>query len=91
MLDRVPRRVLGEVMALKVYTTPNCPWCREAKTFLEAKGLAFEEVDVTKDRRRIEELQELSGQLGVPVITDGKTTIVGFDKPALEKLAAALG
>ncbi len=74
-------------MAVTVYTTPTCPWCKQAKGFLQSKGVAYREVDVTKDRKLVDELYELSGQLGVPVITDGATVIIGFDKPSLEKLA----
>ena len=77
-------------MAVKVYTTPTCPWCRQAKGLLESKGVRYEEVDVTKDRRLVEELQAVSGQLGVPVVTDGKTVVIGFDKARLEQLVAAL-
>lgn len=76
-------------MAITVYTTPTCPWCKKAKEFLRAKGVPFEEVDVTTDRKLVEKLVELSGQLGVPVITDGKRVIIGFDQPALEELASA--
>jgi len=77
-------------MPLKVYTTPTCPWCKEAKAFLQAKGVAFQEVDVSKDRKLVEELRKISGQLGVPVSTDGKAIVIGFNKPGLEKLAAAV-
>ena len=78
-------------MLVKVYTTPTCPWCKQAKAFLKAAGVPFEEVDVSKDRALVAELQAVSGQLGVPVITDGATTIIGFDKPGLQRLAAARG
>ena len=73
-------------MPLKVYTTPTCPWCKEAKAFLEGKGVAFQEVDVSKDRNLVEELHKISGQLGVPVVTDGTTIVIGFNKAGLEKL-----
>lgn len=78
-------------MPIKVYTTPTCPWCKKAKEFLRSKGVAFQEVDVTKDRRLIEEMQELSGQRGVPVITDGERVVIGFNRQALEEMAGAAG
>ncbi len=74
-------------MAVTVYTTPTCPWCKQAKALLESKGVPYLEVDVTKDRRLVEELQGISGQLGVPVTTDGATVVVGFNKARLERLA----
>ena len=75
-------------MTIKVYTTPTCPWCAQAKAFLRSRGSAYEEIDVTKDPRLVRELEDLSGQLGVPVITDGRRVVIGFDKAALEKLVA---
>jgi len=72
----------------KVYTTPTCPWCKQAKALLRETGVPFEEIDVSKDRALVQELLSISGQLGVPVVTDGKTTIIGFDRSALETLAA---
>ena len=75
-------------MAVKVYTTPTCPWCKQAKALLESRGVPYEEVDVTKDRRLAEDLREVSGQLGVPVVTDGTTVVIGFNKAALEELSA---
>ncbi len=76
-------------MPITVYATPTCPWCKEAKAFLAAKGVPFREVDVSKDRKLVEELYAISGQLGVPVVTDGRKVVIGFNKRALEELAVA--
>ena len=32
-----------------MYTTPWCPDCRRAKTFLRERGVEFREVDIEKD------------------------------------------
>lgn len=72
-------------MNVKVYTTPTCPYCHMVKQFLKQHNVEFEEVDVSKDVKRAEELVKKSGQMGVPVTEiDGKI-IVGFDKDALEE------
>jgi glutaredoxin len=34
---------------LTMYTTPWCPDCRRAKTFLRERGVEFREVDIEKD------------------------------------------
>lgn len=34
-------------MEIRVYTTNLCPDCKRLKTFLEAGGVAFEEVDIS--------------------------------------------
>lgn len=67
-----------------VYSTQSCPWCVRAKEFLKSQGIAFKDVDVSRDTKAAGEMVKKSGQHGVPVIDiDGKI-IVGFDKPAIE-------
>ena len=34
---------------LTMYTTPWCPDCRRAKTFLKERGVEFREVNIEKD------------------------------------------
>ena len=68
-----------------VYSTPNCPWCHKAKDFLKENKIAFNDVDVSKDKKAAAEMVEKSGQMGVPVVDVNGTIIVGFDKNALKK------
>lgn len=76
----------GSEKRVKIYTTPACSYCKAAKDFMTEKGVAFEEIDVTKDQKLIDELIQKSGQLGVPVIdVDGKM-MVGFSKTKLAEL-----
>ncbi|MDD3420748.1 MAG: glutaredoxin domain-containing protein [Methanocellales archaeon] len=70
---------------IKVYSTPTCPYCRLAKNFLKEKGVDFEDVDVSVDRKAAEEMIQKSGQMGVPQIEINGKIIVGFDKGAIEK------
>jgi glutaredoxin-like YruB-family protein len=74
--------------AVVVYSTPTCPICKKAKEYLKQKGVSYEEIDVSADRKAAEEMDKKSGQMGVPVIFVGDTMLVGFN--AL-KLDAALG
>ena len=68
-----------------VYSTQSCPWCHKAKEFLTANNIEFEDKDVSSDEAAKNEMQEKSGQLGVPVLDiDGKI-IVGFDQEAIKK------
>lgn len=61
-----------------------CPWCVKLKDWLKSKGIKFEEIDVSKDRKAAKEMIEKSGQMGVPQIEiDGKI-IAGFDKERIE-------
>lgn len=76
-------------MAVTVYTTPTCPWCRKTKEFLEEEGVEFEERDVADDEDAAEEMIEISGQRGVPVtVVDGeeREVVVGFDPDTLREV-----
>jgi glutaredoxin 3 len=62
-----------------IYTTTYCPYCHGAKALLRSKNIAFEEIDVTGDPERREEMERLSGRRTVPqIFIDGKA-IGGFD------------
>jgi glutaredoxin 3 len=73
-------------MAVKVYSTPTCPWCTVAKKYLKDKNVPFTDYDVSKDRDAAEEMIQKSGQRGVPVLDINGEIIVGFDKQAIDRL-----
>jgi len=71
-----------------VYSTTTCPFCIRAKQFLKDNNIQFEDIDVSEDQGKAQEMIKKSGQMGVPVLEiDGKI-IVGFDK---EKIKESLG
>lgn len=72
-------------MEVKIYSTPTCPYCNLAKDYLSSKGVSFRNIDVSADPAAAEEMKNVSGQLGVPVIIAGSEVIVGFDKSAINK------
>lgn len=66
-----------------VYSTQTCPFCFKVKDFLKANKVKFEEVDISLDMRKAQEMIMKSGQSGVPVIEiDGKI-IIGFNPSAI--------
>ncbi len=69
-----------------VYSTPTCPYCLFAKKYFKDNGVDFEDVDVTKDRVKAQEMIMKSGQMGVPVIDINGTVFVGFQPEAFEQL-----
>lgn len=71
-----------------IYTTPTCTYCRTAKEFFEEHGVSFQEVDVSRDIERAQEMIEKSGQTGVPVIDIDGEIIIGFDR---KRIVKALG
>jgi glutaredoxin-like YruB-family protein len=72
--------------SVTVYTTPTCTWCNTIKTYLRKNGIAFREVDVSKDQSAAEAMVRRSGQQGVPQTDIEGTMIVGFDKGRINEL-----
>jgi len=75
-----------EMRKVKVFTTPACAFCVMAKEWLRLKGVEYEEKDVADDMDARQELVEVSGQMGVPVITVDDEVVVGFNQTQLEAL-----
>ncbi len=73
-------------MAVKVYSTPSCPWCTVAKNYLKSKNVQFEDVDVSKNREAAMEMVQKSGQRGVPVLDINGSIIVGFNQATIDTL-----
>jgi len=73
----------GEVT---IYTTPTCPWCHRTKAWMRDKKIRYKEVDVTTDKKGLEEMVRISGQTGVPVIVVGEEVIVGFKESRLNEI-----
>ncbi|MDI9513858.1 MAG: glutaredoxin family protein [Clostridiaceae bacterium] len=73
-------------MAIKVYSTPTCPWCIKAKDYLTSKNIAFEDIDVSKDRQGAMEMIQKSGQRGVPVLDIDGQIVIGFDQKKIDGL-----
>jgi len=72
-------------MAIKVYSTPTCPYCRVVKDFLKQNKIEFEDIDVATNTEAAKEMVEKSGQMAVPVLDIDGTIIVGADLKAIKK------
>ena len=80
---------------VEIYTTRYCPYCHAAKVLLTRKGVAFMEIDLSKQQdRRDEMIERAQGRMTVPQIFIGDIHVGGSDDlHALEddgKLAALL-
>ena len=68
---------------IEIYTSPFCPYCWRAKRLLEAKGLAFTEIDVLlHPARRAEMRARAEGRTTVPQIFIDGRGIGGSDELA---------
>lgn len=73
--------------AVTIYTTPTCGFCKMTKEFFKEHNVEYTEHDVSTDSAKAQEMVDLSGQMGVPVIVigegDDKEIVIGFDEAAL--------
>ena len=69
-----------------LYTTRVCPYCIAAKRLLKAKGIPYDEVDVSGDHAKRAWLVEATGRKTVPQIFIRGEPIGGYDElAALDK------
>jgi glutaredoxin 3 len=61
-----------------VYSTSWCPWCDRAKALLNARGIAYEDVNIETDPDFRRKLLDLTGGYTVPQIVVGEKPIGGF-------------
>ena len=68
-----------------VYSTATCPHCIRLKEFLKNNNVEFENIDVSADPAKADQMVEKSGQMGVPVIDIEGDIVVGFDSDAIKE------
>ncbi len=68
-------------VSVKIYSTPVCPYCVRTKQLLTRKGVAFEDIDLSRQEASVRtELMARTGQRTVPQIFIGETFVGGFDQ-----------
>lgn len=66
---------------VEIYTTTMCPFCGRAKALLNAKGVAYDEYDVSADPVRRQQMRERAGgRHTVPQIFIGGISVGGSDE-----------
>lgn len=68
---------------IRLFIKPYCGWCHEAKDWLDARGVEYEELDVISDRGAWKEMVDLSGQSLAPVIDVDGEVLADFDTDQL--------
>jgi len=56
------------------------------KEYLFKNNIIFEDIDVSKDEKKLQDMIKSSGQMGVPVVDIDGEIITGFDKAKIDKL-----
>jgi len=65
---------------IRMYSTLICPYCIRAKALLKARGIHYEDIDVTGDSAARAWLVQATGRRTVPQIFIGDEPIGGFDE-----------
>ncbi len=73
---------------VKIYTTPSCSHCKEAKKYFAERGLDYEELDVATDAKARIEMFGIARTRSVPVIVVDGQVFVGFEEnlPKIEQI-----
>lgn len=71
---------------VQIYSTPVCHFCHAAKAFFDENKVTYEDFNVAEDGDKRQEMIEMTGQMGVPVIKIGDDVVVGFDEPKVKEL-----
>lgn len=74
------------MIKIKIYSTPTCIYCNTLKRYLKDRNIEFEDIDVSKDQKAVQEMIEKSGQMGVPVLDIDGQIVVGFDKEKIDQI-----
>jgi glutaredoxin 3 len=74
---------------ITVYTTEPCSFCIRVKQLLTARGVEYDEVNLSKDPEGRAQLVERTGMLSFPQVVIGDEVIGGFRSGRLRELLAA--
>jgi NADH-dependent peroxiredoxin subunit F len=75
---------------VQMYSMEWCPYCAKAKALLGAKGIEYDEVDVTHDEDAAMDMIERTGQRGVPQFFIDGQWIGGYDNLTYMNATGAL-
>lgn len=71
-------------MSLIMYTKTGCPWCIDARNYLDEKGVAYEEREVRSNPEFMRELEQKSGQNKTPTIDLDGEILADTDAQAID-------
>ncbi|WP_158058447.1 glutathione S-transferase N-terminal domain-containing protein [Halorussus halophilus] len=65
---------------LELYDLPGCPFCAKVKDKLDELGLDYESHEVPRSHSERTEVEQVSGQTGVPVLVDEEQGVEGMSE-----------
>ncbi len=71
---------MNAIPNITIYGSEACPYCTAARMLLKKKGLTYDDILVSRDAGKREEMIARSGNQSVPQIFIGDQSIGGFDE-----------
>jgi len=71
---------MADTTQIRLYTSDPCPYCRQAKALLDARGIAYDEINLAMDGDGRTDLVAKTGRMTFPQIIVGETPIGGFQE-----------
>lgn len=63
---------------ITLYDLPGCPFCAKVRSKLDELELEYDTIEVPRAHAERTQVEEVSGQTGVPVITDEANGVEGM-------------
>lgn len=64
--------------SVTIYSKDYCPYCDRAKEFFDSRGMAYKEIDVSRDEKAYAELRNKTHHMTVPQIFIGEKFVGGY-------------
>jgi len=88
-----PKRQLSQpepTADIVLYCTPWCPACRKARAYLQERGIAYVEIDISRDRAAAQRVRGwANGSETTPTFDIKGTIIVDFNQAKLDQALEA--
>lgn len=72
--------------SVQVYFSPACPHCLRLRAYLDANGVDYDALDVTRAASARQAVKRLTGKLTIPVTVVRGKIVVGLDKSRLRNV-----
>ncbi len=81
----------GERPEVVLYVTEWCPYCKQAREYMDTEGVPHRVVDIEASAENQREYQAMGGQGGIPLVAVGPETIEGWSAPMARQMLDAAG
>jgi glutaredoxin 3 len=72
-------------MEIRIYTTPVCAYCKQAKEYFQSKGVDYAEIDLVSNPEAQQLVVSKTGMVAAPIIEINGQFIVGFDREKIDQ------